>query len=195
MKKITAILATAAFALALAACNATSGQSGIVASGGTSDGSAVESTESNEPTVIQGEIAWDSAADAKAAAKDAGFSGDFIVPDVPPVGDYDWSKPNFTAMDNVAQADYDGKGIAISIRKGEGVDIKDLSADLNDYKYDWTQDVDGLKVKCHGYEKDIANFLEWEYDGCSYDVWCVSTEGGNLGMSESEVYDMVYSIK
>ena len=62
-------------------------------------------------------------------------------------------------------------------------------------KFDWTKDCDGIEVTCHGYEEGIANFLEWENEGCSYDVWCMSTGEGNLGMSDDEVYAMVTSIK
>jgi hypothetical protein len=75
------------------------------------------------------------------------------------------------------------------------VAIEDLSADLNEYKFDWTQDVDGIEVTCHGYEEGVANFLEWTVDDNSYDVWCMSTGEGNLGMNADEVYAMVTSIK
>lgn len=202
MKKYSTITAALFFALALAGCNVNaSPSSGIVSPDETSSEENIEATEAETPepeepevVVIQGEIAWSVSEDATAAAEAAGFSGDFVVPYPLPIGDYEWSQPNFTAMDHVAQADYDGGTICASIRKGEGVSIEDLSADLNAYNYDWTQDVDGIEVTCHGYEEGIANFLEWETDGCSYDVWCVSTREGNLGMSEGEVYDMVTSI-
>lgn len=187
MKRVTTILATAALAFALVGCGSgASGPAGAVPD---------ETEEVVEETVVQGEIAWSASDDAASAAESAGFSGGFVVPYPLPIGDYEWSQPSFTAMGNVAQADYDGGGICASIRKGEGVAIEDLSSDLNDYLYEWTQDCDGTVVVCHGYEDGIANFLEWERDGCSYDVWCVSTKGGNLGMNADEVYAMVTSIK
>lgn len=189
MKKVTSILATVALAFAVVGCG--SQPSGIVSS----DGSEGMAEETPEVTVIQGEVAWSVSEDAAAAAEAAGFSSEFVVPYPLPIGEHEWSQPSFTAMDHVAQADYDGGGICASIRKGEGVAIEDLSADLNDYLYEWTQECDGIVVSCYGYEDGIANFLEWEVDGCSYDVWCVSTEGGNLGMNADEVYAMVTSIK
>lgn len=98
-------------------------------------------------------------------------------------------------MDNVSEANIDGGDVAVCIRKGEGVPLAELSADLNEYKSDWTQEVDGIKVTCHGYEDGIANFLEWENDSCSYDVWCVGVKGDNIGMTENEVAAMVAGIK
>lgn len=180
MKKLALILAAALFALALAAC---------------SDASKEEpaSSEATE-TVVQGEIAWKDSDNQEQAAEGAGISNGFNLPDPLPIGDYSWSKPNFTYMENVAQADYDGGEACASIRKGEGVPLKDLSADLNDYKFDWTQDCDGIEVACHGYEEGVANFLEWERDGSSYNVWCVSTGEDNVGMNESEVAAMVAGV-
>lgn len=173
MKKTLAILAAALLAFVIAGCGCNSQGAG---------------------TVVHGEIAWSYTEDAAAAAASAGFTSDFVVPNPPPVGDYDWSEPTFTAMDNVAEAVYDGKGIAISIRKGEGVPLEELSADTTGYTLKWTWEVDGIEVTCHGFELDVANFIEWEADGCSYDVWCMSTGAGILGMSEAEVAAMVNAV-
>lgn len=189
MKKILMMFAAAALAFAMAGCNSGGMRnSGISATG-------EEATEgAPETTVIQGEIAWSESVNAEEAAQSAGFTGGFYVPSPLPIGSYPWTEPSFTAMDHVAQADYDGDGICASIRKGEGVSLEDLSADLNQYNFDWVQDCEGIQVTCHGYEEGIANFLEWESEGCSYDVWCVSTKGGNLGMNADEVFAMVTSI-
>lgn len=187
MNKFVMTLGAAALAFALAGCgNAADTKSGIA------DGA---STEEPTETVVQGEIAWSDSEDAAAAAKSAGQSSDFVIPTPLPIGDYEWSKPTFMAMDKVVEAHSDGGGISCSIRKGEGVSLEDLSADLNEYKFDWTKDCDGIEVTCHGYEEGIANFLEWENDSCSYDVWCMSTGDGNLGMNDDEVLAMVTSIK
>ncbi len=193
MKKLALLIIVAAFAFTLAGC---SSDSSATKSGG-SDGDAATDVTESQPTetVVQGTIAWSEAADEAAAGESAGFSGDFVVPNPLPIGDYEWSAPHFTAMDNVAQADFDGGVISASIRKGEGVALEDLSADLNAYQFDWTQDVDGVQVACHGYEEGIANFLEWEANGCAYDVWCVSTGADNLGMTEAEVAAMVNAIQ
>ena len=164
---------------------------------GTSGSAALGETSpetSSEVTVIQGEIAWSEAEDSQAAIEDAGLTTGFKVPDAPPVGNYEWTGPDFTAMDKVAQAHYDGGDVSLSIRKGEGVPLEELSADLNEYKFDWTQQVGNVKVTCHGYEENIANFLEWEYDGCSYNVWCMSTKEGNIGMTADEVAALVSAI-
>lgn len=186
MKKLAILMAITALTFVMAGCS----------SSASSDESALASSESaSTETVVKGEIAWSDAEDEEAAGEDAGFTDGFVVPDPLPIGDYKWSKPNFTAMENVAEANYDGGDICASIRKGEGVPLKELSADLNDYKFDWTQDVDGIQVACHGYEEEVANFLEWETEGCSYNVWCVSTTDGNLGMNADEVYAMVTGIR
>ena len=186
MKKYALMLVAAMFAFAMVGC----------ASGAdsASESSAAEESSAATETVVQGEIAWSDAKNAKAAAKDAGIDNGFTVPSKPPIGDYKWSKPNFTAMDKVVQADYDGGEACASIRKGQGVKLKDLSADLNDYKADWTQEVQGIEITCHGYEKGTANFLEWTYEDCAYNVWCVSTGDGNIGMNEKEVAAMVEAI-
>lgn len=179
MKKLVMTIGAMVLAFTLAACGPK-----------TADMQS-ETTE----TVVHGEIAWSDSEDADAAAESAGQTGDFVIPNPLPIGDYEWSDPTFMAMDNVVEAFFDGGAISCAIRKGEGVPLEDLSADLNEYKFDWTKDCNGIKVTCHGYEKDIANFLEWENGGCSYDVWCMSTGGDNLGMSDDEVYAMVTGIK
>lgn len=188
MKKYALMLVAAMFAMAMVGC----------ASGGNSasesESSAAEESSASTETVVQGEIAWSDAKDAEAAAKNAGITNGFKVPSPLPIGDYKWSKPNFTSMDMVAQADYDGGKACASIRKGQGVKLKDLSSDLNEYKYDWTQECQGIEITCHGYEKGVANFLEWTYEDCAYNVWCVSTGDGNIGMNEKEVAAMVESI-
>ena len=196
MKKIAIVLAAGVLALAFAGCGtgasvpdgSEAGTSGSVALGETSP------EASSEVTVIQGEIAWSEAENSQAAIEDAGLTTGFKVPDAPPVGNYEWTAPDFTAMDKVAQAHYDGGDVSLSIRKGEGVPLEELSADLNEYKFDWTQQVGNVKVTCHGYEENIANFLEWEYDGCSYNVWCMSTKEGNIGMTADEVAALVSAI-
>lgn len=165
-----------------------------VAGCGSARSGAVATNDGPTETVVQGEIAWSEAAGADEAAQAAGLATGFGVPYPLPIGAYPWAEPKFTAMDHVVQADYDGDGICASVRKGEGVALADLSADLNLYNFDWVQDCDGVQVACHGYEEGVANFLEWEAYGCAYDVWCVSTKGGNLGMNPDEVYAMVTSI-
>ena len=186
MKKLLLILAAAVFTLALAGCSGGSG-----ASSGSADTSA--SGEATE-TVVKGELAWKDSKNMEEAGEAAGFTNGFTLPDLLPIGDYKWSEPTFTYMENVAEANYDGGEACACVRKGEGVPLKDLSADLNDYKFDWTQDCDGIEVTCHGYEEGIANFLEWTRDDCSYDVWCVSTSEDNIGMNEEEVAAMVAGV-
>jgi len=201
MKKIALMLAATTFALVLAGCGtgvlepsgSEAGTSGSAALGETSAETSPAET-SPVVTVIQGEVAWSEAEDVGTAVEGAGFSSDFKVPDTPPVGDYEWTGPNFMAMDNVAEAFYDGGEVSLLIRKGEGVPIEELSADLNEYSYDWTQNVGSIEVTCHGYEENVANFLEWEYDDCSYDVWCISTTGDNVGMTSEEVAAIVAAI-
>ena len=186
MKKYALMLVAAMFAFAMVGC----------ASGAdsASESSAAEESSTATETVVQGEIAWSDAAGAEEAAKDAGVSSGFTVPSTPPIGDYKWAEPNFNAMDKVVEAHYNGGEVGVSIRKGEGVPLKDLNSDLNEYKFDWTQEVQGITIACHGYEDGIANFIEWEYENCSYNVWCISTGDGNIGMSESEVAAMVGGI-
>lgn len=208
MKKIATIIAAALLAFAITGCS--SGASSSNASDASASGSeasdvaasdsgdaasASSEAAASEGEVIIGENAWSDAKDEKAAGEAAGFSDGFVVPNPLPIGDYKWSEPHFSSMENVAEANIDGGDVAVCIRKGEGVPLADLSADLNEYKSDWTQEVDGIKIACHGYEDGIANFLEWENSGCSYDVWCVGVKGDNIGMTEDEVAAMVAGIK
>lgn len=188
MKKLALLLIASMFALALAGCSG-----GSAASSSAAEEESSASSEATE-TVVEGKSAWSDAAGAEEAAKNAGISNGFTVPSAPPIGDYKWSEPNFNAMDKIVEAHYNGGEVGVSIRKGEGVPLKDLNADLNEYKFDWTQEVQGINVACHGYEDGIANFIEWEYENCSYNVWCISTGDGNIGMSESEVSAMVEGI-
>lgn len=195
MKRIAMLVAVVMLALAMVGCASGTTSSAESSQGSSETASASSEADSAATTVIQGENAWSNASDAEAAAKSAGVTTGFTLPSPLPIGEYKWSDPHFSSMDKVVEANIDGEVVAVCIRKGEGVAIKDLSADKNDYKADWTQEVDGVKVTCHGYEKDIANFLEWEKDGCSYDVWCVGVKGENIGMNKDEVTAMVKGIK
>lgn len=203
MKKLVVIIATLAFAFAIAGCGSTTDNAGDDASGDgdatveeTSDiGSAAADDEDENGGTVEGEIAWSDSDDAAAAADSSGFSDGFTLPETPPVGDYEWSAPNFTSMDSVAEAHYDGGVVSVTVRKGEGVPLEELSADTSAYGFDWTQDCDGIEVTCHGYEDGVANFIEWESDGCSYDVWCMGTQGDTIGMTPDEVSAMVAGVK
>ena len=189
MKKYALMLVAAMFALAMVGC-----ASGSNSASESESSAAEESSSAATETVVQGEIAWSDAKDAEAAAKDAGITNGFKVPGEPPIGDYKWAKPNFNAMDKIVEAHYNGGEVGVTIRKGQGIALKDLNADLNEYKADWDQEVQGIKIACHGYEKGTANFIEWEYEDCAYNVWCVSTGDGNIGMNEEEVAAMVEAI-
>ena len=181
MKKLVATISAAILAFTVAGCSSKSADT--------------QSDTGETEVVVQGEVAWSNSEDAAKAAENAGQSSEFVLPNPLPIGEYEWSQPNFTSMDKVVEATFDGGSISCAIRKGEGVSLEDLSADLNEYKFDWTQAVDGIEVTCHGYEEGVANFLEWTVDDNSYDVWCMSTGEGNLGMNADEVYAMVTSIK
>ena len=214
MKKLVVMIAAAVFALALAGCSSnivmSTDDDESVAGGNdaaTDDSTGAdqnstedeaESTDANaepEEVVEHGTIAWSDSEDAANAAEAAGFTNGFTLPDPLPIGDYNWSQPSFNNMDNVADAHYDGEVVSVTVRKGEGVPLEDLSANTTDYGHEWTQNCDGIEVFCQGYEEGTANFIEWEADGCSYDVWCAGTHEDNIGMSPEEVTAMVAGVK
>ena len=205
MKKLMVMIAVAVFALALAGCSSnlvmsTDDDESVASDNDAAveeaDGSGTGSDDGEpEENVIIGENAWSDSDDAADAAEGAGFTDGFVLPDPLPVGDYAWSEPTFNSMDNVVEAHYNGDVVGLTVRKGEGIPVEELSSDTSDYGHDWTQDCNGIEVACHGYEDGVANFIEWENEGSSYDIWCVGTKEDNIGMSPEEVTAMVAGVK
>ncbi len=204
MKKLVAIIVAAMFALALAGCGSTVTTTDDDANVDANNDTAVEETDDGDMETDEGDssedaetaaTAWSDSDDAATAAEDAGIANGFTLPDPLPVGDYAWSDPVFSNMDNIVEASFDGDVVGLVVRKGEGIPVEELSADATDYGHDWTQDCNGIQVQCHGYEDGIANFIEWENDGSSYDVWCTGVKGDNIGMSPEEVTAMVAGVK
>lgn len=155
MKKLIALALAAVLLLALAACGNT--------------GAEKKNEEAGESEPFAGMAnPWSEAADAAAAAEGAGV-GYFEVPEEnmkTDGGQVNWYV--FRYMKGIAQANGAIGTAELMVRKGLKQDGEDISGDYTDYKYSWTQELDGLTVNCSGNEKDRTMRAMWTTDNFSY---------------------------
>ena len=102
---------------------------------------------------------WSDVDSAEAAAEGAGLDT-FMVPD----GEAEISLgevkvTQYRCMKGMAEAVVEFPAVEMTIRKGDKsgeMAEGDISGDYSEYKYDWTQNIKGLEVKCFGNREDYG---------------------------------------
>ena len=101
-------------------------------------------------------------------------------------------------MDGVAQIFCPVAAVDMSVIKGKipcGVD-GDVSLDSTEYKFEWTQDVDGQEVKCFGNREGEATKTIWTAGDYNYAVVAYGAGGDDdFGLSAEDVVTMVNAVK
>ena len=101
-------------------------------------------------------------------------------------------------MDGVAQIFCPVAAVDMSVIKGKipcGVD-GDVSLDSTEYKFEWTQDVDGQEVKCFGNRESDATKTIWTAGDYNYAVVAYGAGGDDdFGLSTEDVVTMVNAVK
>ena len=101
-------------------------------------------------------------------------------------------------MDGVAQIFCPVAAVDMSVIKGKipcGVD-GDVSLDSTEYKFEWTQDVDGQEVKCFGNREGEATKTIWTAGDYNYAVVAYGAGGDDdFGLRAEDVATMVNAVK
>ena len=138
---------------------------------------------------------WSEAATAQEAGEGAGFADGFTVPEQLPIDGIEWIDVTYKYMAGTAQADYEAGAVAGCVRKGQGVSGQEFTGDYNVYEHTWTVDAGGIEVTCSGHEEGKANLGEWSANGYSYAVYLNGLGGGNVGVTEADMANVVASVK
>ncbi|MDO4804862.1 MAG: hypothetical protein Q4A32_08590 [Lachnospiraceae bacterium] len=143
---------------------------------------------------------WTKTDSAEAAAKAAGLDG-FELPmdaetDLGKVAD---SKDymHFRYLDNTVQADFPMAAVDMVVRKS----TKDYATDETNmgrqqYKYEWTQDVNGIEATCFGNREGDATKTVWKNGNYGYCILATGAGGDDdFGLSENDVAVWVEGVK
>lgn len=110
------------------------------------------------------------------------------------MGGVSYADPQFSYMESLAQAMYESPAAELTIRKSASREGIDLTGDYNDYPFEWTQNIKGLEVTCHGNEKGSAILVEWAFNDAQYCLLSLGLGGEDLGMTADEVTTIVSGI-
>ena len=100
-------------------------------------------------------------------------------------------------MEGVAEAHFGVAAVDIYVRKGlSDIDEGDISFDNNEYKYNWTVDIDGTEVKCSGNREGEATKSVWSANDYSYAVLAYGAGGDDdFGLSEEDLTSLFRNIQ
>ena len=101
-------------------------------------------------------------------------------------------------MDGIAQIFCPVAAVEMSVVKGRvpSGDNGDVSMDGTAYAHEWTQDVDGLEVKCFGNREGEATKTIWTAGDYNYAVMAYGAGGDDdFGLSAEDVAVMVNAVK
>ena len=160
------------------------------------EGTGIEAVEAAE----SGHTNWTQAATAEEAAKGAGID---VLADLNGTQTTlgvlgEMGAITYRYMDGVAQIFCPVAAVDMSVIKGKipcGVD-GDVSLDSTEYKFEWTQDVDGQEVKCFGNREGEATKTIWTAGDYNYAVVAYGAGGDDdFGLSAEDVVTMVTAVK
>ena len=205
MKKfITLIGISSVLALTLAGCGnaqpAASSSAAASAEASAQESSVQESSvqESSEAQVGMANP-WSDVASAEEAAQTAGLGG-FVIPlgSEISLGALDPEHTTFRAMESLAQANVEFPAVSMTIRKGAASVADDevgITGDYRDCSLTWTQDIDGIEVKCSGNREDASMITTWTNGGAYYSI-TVEGLGGDTdyGLSADDLSVLVPAI-
>ena len=142
---------------------------------------------------------WQEADSAEEAAKGAGMDT-FTIPEGAEISLGTIEAERFTYMDGAVDAAIPIGAVEMTIRKiefeGEPKEQGDISGDYNEYQYEWTQDVDGVTVTCHGNREGEATETIWTSDGYGYAILAYGAGGDDdYGLPAEDVAVIVRGVK
>lgn len=142
---------------------------------------------------------WSDVDSAEAAAEGAGLDT-FMVPD----GEAEISLgevkvTQYRCMKGMAEAVVEFPAVEMTIRKGDKsgeMAEGDISGDYSEYKYDWTQNIKGLEVKCFGNREGEATKTIWSVDDMDYSITAYGLGGDeDYGLSPDDLNSLINGIQ
>ena len=142
---------------------------------------------------------WSDVDSAEAAAEGAGLDT-FMVPD----GEAEISLgevnvTQYRCMEGIAEAVVEFPAVEMTIRKGsKELEIAegDISGDYGEYKYDWTQNIKGLEVKCFGNREGEATKTIWSVDDMDYSITVLGLGGDeDYGLPADDLNSLINGIQ
>ena len=102
-------------------------------------------------------------------------------------------------MKGMAEAVVEFPAVEMTIRKGDKsgeMAEGDISGDYSEYKYDWTQNIKGLEVKCFGNRDGEATKTIWSVDDMDYSI-TVQGLGGDedYGLPADDLNSLINGIQ
>ena len=142
---------------------------------------------------------WSDVDSAEAAAEGAGLDL-FMVPDgMAEISLGEVKVDQYRCMKGMAEAKIEFPAVSMTIRKGDKsgeMAEGDISGDYGEYKYDWTQNIKGLEVKCFGNREGDATKTIWSVDDMDYSI-TVQGLGGDedYGLSPDDLNSLINGIQ
>lgn len=142
---------------------------------------------------------WSDVDSAEAAAEGAGIDG-FMVPDGEAVISLGEVKVDqYRYMEGMAEARIEFPAVSMTIRKGDKsgeIAEGDISGDYNEYKYEWTQNIKGLEVKCFGNREGEATKTIWSIDDMDYSITVLGLGGDDdYGLPADDLNSLINGIQ
>ena len=215
MKKSLTILtaAAAAFALTFALVGCSSGTSGSTSGSASAEAAssasaeATESAEASEAESSEGaesEVGipnpWSDVDSAEAAAEGAGIDS-FVLPEGAEINLGKVEFGVYRCMEGLAEAIDDFPAVQMTVRKGtkalaQGDNADDVSGDYSNYKYTWTQDVNGLEITCAGNREGDATKTIWTSGDYCYSINVLGLGGDtDFGLSADDLNTLVSAMQ
>ena len=141
---------------------------------------------------------WTECKTADEAAEEANvesFNVEDIKISLDPAGPY-----TYRYMKGMAEAEFPAAAVEMTVRKADSSQVdfgdSDCSGDYNDYKYNWTYDIDGIEVWCYGNRKGEATKTAWNGEKYSFAVLAYGAGGDDdYGLPEEDVKAIVKTLK
>ena len=142
---------------------------------------------------------WSVVASSADAAKGAGLEN-FDVEGPFSVGDIEYPQAQYSFLDGVAQAYYEGGASALYIRKGTPdhtapISDRNVEKDPVEFPEKWTQNIKGLEVTCYGMAKNQAIVVTWKNDEAAYAITSQGLGGEEVPMDADDINSIVNSIQ
>ena len=142
---------------------------------------------------------WSDVDSAEAAAEGAGLET-FMVPDgEAQISLGEVNVTQYRCMKGIAEAVVEFPAVEMTIRKGDKsgeMAEGDISGDYGEYKYDWTQNIKGLEVKCFGNREGEATKTIWSVDDMDYSITVLGLGGDeDYGLSPDDLNSLINGIQ
>ena len=134
---------------------------------------------------------FSAASSAEEAAQGAGLEY-FILPEVFACFADGHDEPSFRFMDGMAEAQFNGSGSSLLLRKGIGTD--DISGDWNLYPEEWDIVWKGLTIHCRG-EQDSVRTAWWTFGDHTFSLSFNIDDSALPGLTGDEVTSLVNQIQ